>query len=850
MDPDTGTVIPLLRDPSITFPYGVAIDHLGDVFISNLAHFNPVTGEFEGGKLIRLDPATGEFTTVVKAELDSLDSFFSLGAIGLDASGAVIAIDPGSLAFGLQPKILRIDPATGEVRILASGPPFRTPVNLAVAEDGSILIADSNADPKGLGITTGAIFKLDPETGSLTTLATGGLVTGPFGLALGKSGEVMWTNISKRVRILDVKVSGNLAVISNEVPPFPDFLDADLGGIQILDVSDPSNPVELVKYTNNLTFGVHDSFIDGSLVYLVSDFDGLRIVDISDPWQPFEIAHWELPISEHPERGFRFNHLHDVSVSGNRAYLAYLEAGLRILDVADPENPREISAYTYPDASTHSAEPSANGDFVYITDEQPGGFMRVIDIRDLSSPREVGSYKSSSRIVVGNREVSIHNILVEGDLVYIGYYQDGFRVVDVSDPTDPVEVGFYIRSQSYSRGLLNGVFTSFPSKGLAFVGDTDHGLFILRFRRPSYLVRSRDVSVTPPKVHSGIETDMTITAKISPSGDGGGPVKVTVDLSPIGSEVEIPMADDGTGGDEFFGDGIFTASVSLVPMVLTRENTLTITVEDTASGRVFARSKVELIPSDDLWIYRDGIEPGWKVELVGPTRVESDLKSSKFVYSGSASHAISSLRGVIRYVLDDPRGIDPFFLYTHLEFYINGGDASRQNPITAGKQLSSLGIVPQPDTWQLVSIPISEVPVNQEGRIVSIRIYGAMKEAFYLDNIRLVTQEIEEISTAVDESEEMAIPSGYSLSQNYPNPFNPQTVIRYDLPLQSHINMSVHNIMGQKVAILADREIEAGSYSIVWDGKDDNQKSLSSGVYFYRMVTDEFVQTRKLLLLR
>ncbi len=849
VDPDTGTVIPLLRDPSITFPYGVAIDHLGDVFISNLAHFNPVTGEFEGGKLIRLDPATGEFITVVKAELDSLDSFISLGAIGLDSSGAVIAIDPGSLAFGLQPKILRIDPDTGEVRILASGPPFRTPVNLAVAEDGSILIADSNADPKGLGITTGAIFKLDPETGSLTTLATGGLVTGPFGLALGKAGEVMWTNISKRVRILDVKVSGNLAVVSNEVPPFPDFLDADLGGIQILDVSDPSNPVELVKYTSNLTFGVHNSFIDGSLVYLVSDFEGLRIVDISDPWQPFEIAHWELPISEYPERGFRFNHLHDVSVSGNRAYLAYMEAGLRILDVADPENPREISAYTYPDASTHSGEPSANGDFVYITDEQPGGFLRVIDIRDLSSPREVGSYKSSNRIVVGNQEVSIHNILVEGDLVYIGYYQDGFRVVDVSDPTDPVEVGFYIRSQSYSRGLLNGAFTSFPSKGLVFVSDTDHGLFILRFRRPSYLVRSRDVSVTPPKVHSGIETDMTITAKVSPSRDGGGPVKVTVDLSPIGSGAEIPMDDHGTGGDEFFGDGIFTASVSLVPSVLTRENTLKITVEDTASGRVFARSKVELIPSEDLWIYRDGIEPGWTIELVRAIRVDSDLTSSKFVHSGSASHAISLL-GAIKYLLDDPGGIDPFFVYTHLEFYINGGDASGQNPIIAGKQLSGLGIVPQPDTWQLVSIPISEVPANREGRIVSIPIAGAVEETFYLDDMRLVTREIEEISTDVDESEEISIPSGYSLSQNYPNPFNPQTVIYYELPDGSHVDLSVYNIMGQKVATLVDREMDAGSHSAVWDGKDDNGESLASGVYLYRMVGDGFVKTRKLLLLR
>ncbi len=839
MDPETGTVTPLLKDPSITSPYGVAVDSSGVVFISHSDGFNPVTEEYEGGKLIRLDPATGEFTTVVEAESDFLGDFSDLGAIALDASGAIIGIDPGFLGF--RPSILRIDPATGKVRILRSGPPLHTPVSLAVDDDGSIIIADLHADPKELGITTGAIFKLDPETGGLTTLATGGVVAGPFGLALGKAGEVIWINVSKRVIIWDVKVSGNLAVVSNEASL---SLDAGLRGIQILDISDPSNPVELAKYTSNLPFGVHNSFIAGNLVYLVSNFGELRIVDISNPKQPFEIGHWELPRSEQFELDFS-GFLHDVSVSGDRAYLAYWGAGLRILDVADPKNPREIGSYTYPDASTHSVEPSANGDFVFITDEYPGAFMRVIDIRDLSDPREVGSYKSSSRTVEG---VSIHNILVEGDLVYIGNHEDGFRVVDVSDPTDPIEVGFYVLSDSYSGGLFSGAWSSFPSGDLVFVSDRDDGLFILRFRRPSYLVRSRDVSVTPPDVHVGVETDMTIAAKVSPSRDDGGPVKVTVDLSPIGGGVEIPLHDDGTGRDEVFGDGIFTASVSLVPRGFTRENTLKITVEDTASSRVFAKSKVELFPSDDLWIYRDGIEPGWTVELGRAIRVESDLTSSKFVHSGSASHAISLL-GAIKYLLYDPGGIDPFFGYTHLEFYINGGNASEQSPIIAGKQLSGLGIVPQPDTWQLVSIPISEVPANREGRIVSIPIAGAVEETFYLDDMRLMTREVERI-TAVDESEEMSIPSGYSLFQNYPNPFNPETVIHYDLPVGSRVSISIFNLMGQKVATLVDGHRSAGSYSVVWDGKGNNGESLASGVYFYRMETGGFVKTRKLLLMR
>ena len=107
-------------------------------------------------------------------------------------------------------------------------------------------------------------------------------------------------------------------------------------------------------------------------------------------------------------------------------------------------------------------------------------------------------------------------------------------------------------------------------------------------------------------------------------------------------------------------------------------------------------------------------------------------------------------------------------------------------------------------------------------------------------------------STAVTEYEEPSsdVPEIYSLTQNYPNPFNPQTVIYYDLPVQSHINISVYNITGQIVATLVDGHRSAGSYSLVWDGKDDNGKRLANGVYVYRLLADGFVKTRKMVLMR
>ena len=89
------------------------------------------------------------------------------------------------------------------------------------------------------------------------------------------------------------------------------------------------------------------------------------------------------------------------------------------------------------------------------------------------------------------------------------------------------------------------------------------------------------------------------------------------------------------------------------------------------------------------------------------------------------------------------------------------------------------------------------------------------------------------------------LPSGYSLEQNYPNPFNPSTTIRYGLPRKSVVQLTVFNTLGQRVATLVQEEQEAGYHEVKFEAS-----GLSSGVYFYRLTAGNFVQTRKLLLLR
>ncbi|MBI3586401.1 MAG: T9SS type A sorting domain-containing protein [Ignavibacteriales bacterium] len=90
----------------------------------------------------------------------------------------------------------------------------------------------------------------------------------------------------------------------------------------------------------------------------------------------------------------------------------------------------------------------------------------------------------------------------------------------------------------------------------------------------------------------------------------------------------------------------------------------------------------------------------------------------------------------------------------------------------------------------------------------------------------------------------------FLLQQNYPNPFNSQTGIRYELFNQTGVRLEIYNILGQLVRTLVDEKQPAGHYAVPWNGRDQYGHSLASGVYFYRLRSTEYVETKKLMLLR
>jgi hypothetical protein len=100
--------------------------------------------------------------------------------------------------------------------------------------------------------------------------------------------------------------------------------------------------------------------------------------------------------------------------------------------------------------------------------------------------------------------------------------------------------------------------------------------------------------------------------------------------------------------------------------------------------------------------------------------------------------------------------------------------------------------------------------------------------------------------SAIDQDLYASTPSSFTLEQNYPNPFNPKTLINYQLPVTNDVDMSIYNLLGQKVAVLVSEKQPAGLYQVEWDAS-----GFASGIYYYRLHTSSgYIQTKKMIVVR
>jgi hypothetical protein len=291
-------------------------------------------------------------------------------------------------------------------------------------------------------------------------------------------------------------------------------------GIVILSFEDPAHPKPIADFTETVTGGVHSTFIYRGYVYLTDDATGsLRVIDIRDPHRPRQVGRWETPSSRSG------NYVHDVDVKDGLAYLSYWNDGLIILDVGNgikggsPQEPKLVAQYKYDlDAlyreveavggpgfirGTHTAW--RHGKYVFVGDEvfsaaprategsgvnalgRAYGRLHVIDVSDLTRPRAVAYYEP--------KDGGAHNVWVAGDTLYLGDYQGGLRVVDVSGELrgDLLRQGREIAHVATADA--NGVRPFAPNTwgaiyrdGLIYAPDINTGLWIVRVDAKSEVV--------------------------------------------------------------------------------------------------------------------------------------------------------------------------------------------------------------------------------------------------------------------------------------------------------------------------------------------------------------------------
>jgi len=101
---------------------------------------------------------------------------------------------------------------------------------------------------------------------------------------------------------------------------------------------------------------------------------------------------------------------------------------------------------------------------------------------------------------------------------------------------------------------------------------------------------------------------------------------------------------------------------------------------------------------------------------------------------------------------------------------------------------------------------------------------------------------------AVDDNPEF--PTDMNLLQNYPNPFNPETNISFQVPNSGQVSLDIYNIKGQKVKTLVNDKLNAGRHTIVWNGRDDSNKQVASGIYLYKLRSGKYSSTKKMILMK
>ncbi|KAA3618710.1 MAG: T9SS C-terminal target domain-containing protein [Calditrichaeota bacterium] len=666
--------------------------------------------------------------------------------------------------------------------------------------------------------------------------------------------------------------------------------------LQVADFSNPANPIELAKI--ELSAPLTDLTLDGTYAYITAGLAGLIIFDISNPAKPIELGSYKISPAtigdfngiavqgnyayvttrsvfyiidisdpENPQRDDSFTGIRDgksVAVSGNYAYVADGNKGLRILDISDSKNTTEVSLLGTGSYFAPAQDIAISGNFAFVAISYGG--LITVDISDPANPTQIDS--------VGTKEYA-NGIAINGNKAFISNGFDGMRIFDISNPADLSSVGSFDIS-GWAEGIAisgNDVYIADNHFGLhaisasnsanpqaagffatantarnitvngnyAYVADGIAGMAILDVSDPAKPI---DLSFFQP---GSSARDIFIVGTTAFLAAGSAGLRI-VDISDPANPTEIgsyDIAKYGSGNTSGYAHEVFVRG-DYAYVAAGYQGLIILNISNPANpteASVFGPFRTWGFDIQGDFAYLEGSTiDGLRIadisnpQLPQQVALIDTIDANAVAVSGNSVFVVEGLNGVRTYDITDPANpVSAGFFKVRLSdasLKINGNFAY------ATGYFSGLHVFDLSDPANLKEVGFYNTYGNSQGVDVED---GLIYLADGSGGVHILQHNP---STSIIE-EKLSTPAQIHLAQNYPNPFNPTTTISYELAQTGFVTLKIYDLRGREVATLVQDEKDAGSHTILFDAS-----KLASGVYVYRLQTEVFQLSRKLILLK